>query len=587
MCCILPFTSLKYRLVQLITVLPTGIVGAIEAIATTKHQRERFVKLLSYMLGKCINDDVDFDTPLEISKVHFRNQVGVHYLKDLQALCEAKIVTTNHEYTPPKSNEQTGELILGQCKRYSFNQDLVFTSPDFVTYHEKTSKQFDTSFVVRETVNLLARLSHTVDLRNLKRIIFENVSRDYVLERCKVDDAIPQGNYLIKDTKQIRSLAYIMELAKKNNLNAILYNKEIHMAELETWVSKTQNQIRAAHMKANIKLKNIRQRNNIYCKRNATNQRLDTNLTNLKANSTPTSNDGYFQYLRLDGERLWGIDLSNSQFTLLAKVIDIWQTANNQNFSNECIGENFNISEPFAAAKSSGDCFWNCKDKSKVSFNKLSYQHIVDTIPYINVAHFHQKTGKKTAVTDCNSNSLWLEKKSTKHSTEKLNMSDLEDFKTATRAGNFYETFQDILKSEGQNYTRGQVKKMMFQTLFSAAGYNPAEKQLLAKHYPNLVGFTNEFKRAWRDFYIDDGKDYNTARQLGKASLAVTLQQIESVIFIDCILTRLLKMGYRVFSKHDSILCKESDVPAVEAVVREVLDRELGIGTYTLKTELA
>ena len=68
---------------------------------------------------------------------------------------------------------------------------------------------------------------------------------------------------------------------------------------------------------------------------------------------------------------------------------------------------------------------------------------------------------------------------------------------------------------------------------------------------------------------------------------AVTLQQIESVIFIDCILTRLLKMGYRVFSKHDSILCKESDVAAVEAVVREVLDVELGIGAYRLKTELA
>ena len=572
---------------QLITVLPTGIVGAIEAIPTTKHQRERFVKLASYMLGKCINDDVDFDTPLEISKAHYRNQVGVHYLKDLQALCAAGIVITDGKYTQPKTLPTGEKIALGQCKRYTFNTELVFTDPTLIAYHEKTSKQFDAAFEVRQTVNLLARLSHTVDLRNLKRIIFENVSRDYVLERCEVDDAIPQGNYQIKGTKQIRSLAYILELATKNNQNAILYNKEIHLAELETWVERTQSQIRTEHLRANMKLKHIRQRSNIYCSRNDKNQRLDTNLTNLKANSTPTSNDGYFQYLRLDGERLWGIDLSNSQFTLLAKVIDIWQTANNQNFSNECIGEKFNISEPFAAAKSSGDCFWNCRDKPKVSFNKLSYQHITDTIPYINVAHFHQKTGKKTAVTDCNSNSLWLGKKSTKHSMEKINMSDLEDFKTATRAGNFYETFQDILKSEGQNYTRGQVKKMMFQTLFSAAGYNPAEKQLLAKHYPNLVGFTNEFKRAWRDFYIDDGKDYNTARQLGKASLAVTLQQIESVIFIDCILTRLLKMGYRVFSKHDSILCKESDVAAVEAVVREVLDVELGIGAYRLKTELA
>ena len=587
MCCILPFTSLKYRLVQLITVLPTGIVGAIEAIATTKHQRERCVKLASYMLGKCINDDVDFDTPLEISKVHFRNQVGVHYLKDLQALCEAKIVTTNHEYTPPKSNEQTGELILGQCKRYSFNQDLVFTSPDFVTYHEKTSKQFDTSFVVRETVNLLARLSHTVDLRNLKRIIFENVSRDYVLERCKVDDAIPQGNYLIKDTKQIRSLAYIMELAKKNNLNAILYNKEIHMAELETWVSKTQNQIRAAHMKANIKLKNIRQRNNIYCKRNATNQRLDTNLTNLKANSTPTSSDGYFQYLRLDGERLWGIDLSNSQFTIKAKVIDIWQKANNQHFSSEDISKNFNSLGQCEAAKSSGDGFGDCKDNLKVSSNKFSYQQIINNIPILSVTKNNQNQGKKSALTDCKSNSLGLQKKSTKHSMEKINMSDLDEFKAATRAGKFYETFQQILKNDGQEYTRAEVKRMMFLLMFSAAGYNPAEKKLLAKYYPNLVCFANEFKRAFTDFYISEGMNYHEAKDKGNASLAVTLQQIESAIFIDVILTKLLRMGYRVFTKHDSVLCKESDVPAVTAVVREVLDVELGIGAYKLKTELA
>ena len=166
-------------------------------------------------------------------------------------------------------------------------------------------------------------------------------------------------------------------------------------------------------------------------------------------------------------------------------------------------------------------------------------------------------------------------------------MSDLEEFKTATRAGNFYETFQQILKNDGQEYTRAEVKRMMFLLMFSAAGYNPAEKKLLAKYYPNLVCFANEFKRAFTDFYISEGMNYHEAKDKGNASLAVTLQQIESVIFIDCILTRLLKMGYRVFSKHDSILCKESDVPAVEAVVREVLDRELGIGTYTLKTELA
>jgi len=566
--------------VQLITVLPKGIVGAIDAIPTTKHQHGRCVWLASYMLGKCINDAVDFDTPLEISKVHFRNQVGVHYLKDLQALCNAGIVTTNHEYTLPKTLPTGEKIALGQCKRYTFNKDLVFTDPTLVAYHEKTSKQFDAAFEVRQTVNLLAQLRHTLSDREIEKLVFETVTREYVLAQCKVDDAIPHGAYEVKGMAKTFNLPFILGLAKKNGLNAILYNRKIHLSKLDVWVERTQSQIRTEHLRANMKLKHIRQRSNIYCSRNDTNQRLDTNLTNLKSD--------YIKNLRLDGERLWSIDKCNSQPSFLAKVIDIWQTANNEDFSNVGIDENFNISKPFAAAKSSGDCFKDCRDKSKVSFNKYSYQHIIESIPPINVAHFHKKQGKKSVVTNCKSNSLGLQKKSIKVIAEKINMSDLEEFKKAARAGKFYETFQKILeKEEKRECTRDEVKKMMFVILFAAAGYNPAEKKLLEKHFPNLVGFANEFKRAWRDYYIDKGEDYAAARKKGKASLAVTLQQIESVIFIDVILTKLLRMGYRVFTKHDSILCKESDVEAVTAIVREELNRELGIDSYTLKTELA
>jgi hypothetical protein len=128
---------------------------------------------------------------------------------------------------------------------------------------------------------------------------------------------------------------------------------------------------------------------------------------------------------------------------------------------------------------------------------------------------------------------------------------------------------------------------MMFLMLFSARGYNPPEKRLLAKHFPSLVLFANEFKRLMSGFYEGDGWEYHMAKDKGNAALAVILQQLESAIFIDCILTRLLKSGYRVFSKHDSILCKESDVEAVTAIVREELNRELGIDSYALKTELA
>ncbi len=182
--------------------------------------------------------------------------------------------------------------------------------------------------------------------------------------------------------------------------------------------------------------------------------------------------------------------------------------------------------------------------------------------------HFSRKAGKKSDVTD-------------------YKPTDLDLFKKSTKQGTFYEDFQQILKDQGQDYTRAEIKRMMFLLLFSARGYNPPEKRLLAKHFPSLVLFANEFKRLMLGFYEGDGLEPNQAKDKGNASLAVTLQRIESAIFIDCILTRLLKSGYRVFTKHDSILCKESDVAAVTAIVREELNRELGFGAYTLKTELA
>ena len=569
---------------QLITVLPTGIVGAIEAIATTKKQYGDCIHMASYVLGKIITHEVDFDTPVDISREHFRHRLGTHYLKNLQTLCKAGIVITDHEYTQPKRDKHTGEVIsLGQCKRYSFSKDLVFTDPDYVAYHAKTSKMFDSSYVVRQTVPLIAQLKCIRSLSQMKKLVFETVTREYVLARCKVDDAIPQGAYEWRDEptgyKQTHHLNFILKLAKKGGLNAILYNKKVYLSKLDVFVKEKIDTLRTEYLRANEKLMNSKQRHNIFCSRNDRNQRLDTNLTNFKKE--------FIQYYHLDNEPLWSIDLSNSQFTLLAKVTDEWQKANNQHFSNEDISKKFNSLEQCEAAKYSGGCLGESRENTNSNSNKMSYQQVIKQNLILSVTQNHKKQGKKAGLIDCNSKSLCTEKNMKTIIAEKYNMSDLEEFKTATRAGVFYETFQQILKNEGQTYTRDEIKKMMFLMLFSAAGYSSAEKKLLAKYYPNVVSFAKAFKRAFTDFYIDEGMNYHEAKDKGDASLAVTLQQIESAIFIDGILTRLLRMGYRVFSKHDSILCKKSDVPAVEAVVREVLDVELGIGAYRLKTQPA
>ena len=76
-----------------------------------------------------------------------------------------------------------------------------------------------------------------------------------------------------------------------------------------------------------------------------------------------------------------------------------------------------------------------------------------------------------------------------------------------------------------------------------------------------------------------------TARKVGSAQLAITLQLIESSIFIDDILAQLLGMGVVVFSKHDSILCRESDLFFVKSFMEKRLNFYLGIAGYSLKVE--
>jgi len=550
---------------QLVTVLPKGIAHAIGTNAKDRRQVDRAIKIMKYILGKYIHNEIDFDSPIEISREHFRKQIGTDYLRDLQVLCKAGIVSTNHAYTMPKRDRNTGEQIAkGQCKRYELNRDLVFTDPELFTYNETAKKLFDDSFVVRQTVNLLARLTVTIDARNLNRVVTDLVTPKYILDRCKINDQIPGGAYQVKGTKHPISLARILEIAKRNRQDAILYRDHVYLTATAQWISDRVKDTRFVYLRSLQNLKDIRQRPNIYCKRNNTNQRLDTNLTNLKSE--------FIKYLRLDGERLVSIDLRNSQFTILARLIEVGQlysqSLDNKYFGEEKVKDNFNISETFAAAKCPSD-------RSLVFYGSLpgepplsSYKHIREVLSIINATGFNQKKGKKSDVTD-------------------YKPTDLELFKKSTKQGTFYDDFQQILKDEGQDYTRDEIKRMMFLLLFSARGYNPPEKRLLAKHFPSLVLFANEFKRLMSGFYEGDGLEYHMAKDEGNAALAVTLQRIESAIFIDCILTRLLKSGYRVFTKHDSILCKESDVEAVTAIVREELDRELGIGAYTLKTELA
>lgn len=141
---------------------------------------------------------------------------------------------------------------------------------------------------------------------------------------------------------------------------------------------------------------------------------------------------------------------------------------------------------------------------------------------------------------------------------------DIENrFITECRDCNLYEFVGESLSLD-----RKAAKAACFEIFFSNPKYTTVSKELIAKLFPNIVKWINEFKRL-----------------NGYKAFPIMLQRIESQIFIDNILKELLSKRFRVLTKHDSILCKESDILQVQKIVSKHLDKWLGPRCYEIKVE--
>ncbi|MCX6272608.1 MAG: hypothetical protein NTU44_15590, partial [Bacteroidetes bacterium] len=107
------------------------------------------------------------------------------------------------------------------------------------------------------------------------------------------------------------------------------------------------------------------------------------------------------------------------------------------------------------------------------------------------------------------------------------------------------------------------AKQNFIKTMFADAKWAGPNKMKIKVLFPTVVNWMDEFKR----------KNEN--------DLAVLLQRIESRIFIDHIYMSLREQGYCVYTKHDSILCRESQRAEIKEIMCIILD------TYNFKYRLA
>lgn len=530
----------------------------------SESERSRLYRLMSYVLKKYIREGISFDEPIEISVKHFRSQIGTHYLKDLKKLIELGILNTDGKYyfKIPYSRRKSGDE-LGKCKSYYFSKS-VYSNPALISFNEKAKKRFSRDFIIKESVKLLSKIKLNIRENEIKSKVSELVSYEYVRERCKIKNEILNDYYVSKRSISLSRDRWL-ELAKRNKKEFMLYdNKAILVNSANEFIYKKMYELRLRYTNELLKLKNIRKRVNITCSRNDTNKRLDTNLTTLKSE--------LLKYVKLDNENLYSIDLRNSQFLILAKLISssakyIEYLQNKASKQDQTYSKNFTYLLLTRNRK-----YVNVKNES-VDIKNIVINIIKSTISHINVTHFFEDKKLKPFCSK-----------------------GFNSFLNLTKSGFFYEkmlkTFNDknlnnVKKSKKKKRTRDEIKKMMFMVVFSSSSYNSSEKRDFALAFPHVAKWIKEFKRACVRDFEKSGMSAADARKKGNAALAVMLQSIESYIFIDVILKKLIESELRVFSKHDSILCKKSDVSRVLNIIKSELDEIFGIDEYKLKVSEA
>lgn len=198
--------------------------------------------------------------------------------------------------------------------------------------------------------------------------------------------------------------------------------------------------------------------------------------------------------------------------------------------------------------------------------------NIIIPIPTL-LTHYLIKRIKKSKIIDCKSDSY----------------KTLEKW---VKTGKLYEKIteeinEDLQDKEHGTWGRDLTKKTMFQVLFSSYRNRSTNKKILKIVIPELVWLADNFKLAAIDYFKSEGLPKKEAEKKGNNYLPITLQRLESKIFIDIILPDLLKRGLKVFTKHDSVLCRQGDYIAVLEIIRGHLDTVLGFSQYSLKTENA
>ncbi|MBL7781076.1 MAG: hypothetical protein JNM22_07655 [Saprospiraceae bacterium] len=565
---------MKKRTVK-VTVLNTQVVQSVKAIPVrVSVQRDNMIRVLHILYRLAYKSKSLLGTYVEVSSTYWQKCLGKHYERPLKLLKGADIVQSTESY----SNYDDRQF----CKAYRINPNLIDDQVEAITYTYDADEGMikDNSLVAIHTRRMLNSLR--TDFVGLTERIKLYIDQREFLDGILIDDEIPHRNGVEIDYRRVPvndkapshlSVRKAKEIAKKWGLSLIKDKNRYLMDYPILYFRHKRYHVKQAYVNSIAQF----QYKTFYAKRNGKNFRLDSNITSLPKIFLP--------YFFLKGNPLIQIDLSNSQFNILASLIeqgrfkDFLYAEKKNTFismperehsyyrSDPSVSESLNdqrkyfISQPDnkywgdPSVSGSPNDLRNLFISSNTVYQEFNRSMIIKLYKHMmhEVAALMSSTSTATPYFSIDENSAVA------YHFMKFPF-DLQVFLTLAKSGKIYEFIKRKLGLQNV----GAAKILAFEIFFASYRHNGEAKLQMMTIFPTLVKIIDAYKKAY-----------------GSNEFALLLQRRESNIFIDQIMPRLIEKGYSVLSKHDSILCIEPELKEVEAEMRSVLDKELG--AYKLK----
>ena len=505
-----------------VIVIPEILLDKIKSLNfRQKSQFDRAYSMVNSIIQSAFNRDFPLDAFIPIPSSYWEILYGSHYNDTLSKLVNNGIVFRDDRYSNSTQNPH--------CKKYKLNLDYLRGNFKPVYYSNSIKTSIDKNiklspkndFIIDQTLKIFNFVK--IDGDQATSIVTHYIASMAYRNKLNFDHEISIRNGI----EIINHNGDNYRTTTKNGLNSALnYNytliedkRKYYIQDKEEYCQLKELFIYISYITAAFQIYS----KIFFCNRKNVGNRLFHNLTSLPNLLLPC--------VTINGEKLVSFDLKNSQFTLLADLIEC-------GYFNKYLIRGIETNINYGLKPASSDSY-TIKNGTITILSQPKSDFIITIYPYMPPKLLWRISGITNSIPQ-----------------------DIQDFIAAAKSGEFYEVVQERLELP----SRSEAKTLMFELLFSSWKFNSEDKNKLRSLFPNLVKVIDAYKK-----------------EKGDNQFAIDLQRRESEIFIDHILYTLLKNGIMAVSKHDSILCPKSQQEAAEKIIREILDKELG--TYELESE--